>query len=109
MNHTDTKKEERIDKKIHKIYTSLVLDIHKYEKFDPTDIARVVILGMKMIDTVSGMKGHERKERLISIVKLLIREYGEDNFRGYDTNLIFYLIDDLHAGGILTPKTCVMS
>lgn len=102
------KEEQEKDKKVFDIYDQLKLEILKYDDFKPSDILRVLIMGMRLFKPLKGMRGVDKKQRLINLMKLLIREYGGDNFDGFDLHLLYYMIDDLYDNGLLKSNCVIM-
>lgn len=97
---------DKTDAKVFEVYQKMKLEVHKYEDFAPRDIPRLTILGMKLLQKLKGLSGPTKKEKLVSMIKLLIRESGHDSFEPYDSDLLHYLIDDLYEGGILVKRWC---
>lgn len=97
---------DKNDEKIFNIYTKLKLEVNKYDEFKQSDVVRIVIKCMKLVNKIKDMTGQQKKESVIKIVKLLIKEYGKGNFDGYDFNLIHYIIEDLYDEGILKRGCC---
>lgn len=97
---------KQLDKE-YKLYTTLELHIGKMPEFTPYTFTSVIILGMKLIRGFKELTGVQKKEKLINILKLLIKEHGEkEEWINYEYDLINHSIDALYKGGILKKGCC---
>lgn len=99
------KKEAKELDKSFKIYTTLQLKIGKMDAFTPNKMTEVIICGMRAFKSFKGLTGVQKKENLIKMIKLLIKEHGAPvDWMDYNTDELYDMIDSLHEAGIL--KSC---
>lgn len=102
-----SKKEIKELDKTFKIYTTLQLKVGKMDGFTPEKITEVVILGMKQMKKFKGLTGVQKKEKLIQMIKLLVKEHGDiSEWLDFDTESLHSMIDSLYEGGIL--RSCCL-
>lgn len=94
--------------KTYKVYTTLQLKVGKMEQFTPKNLTEIVIVGMRQMQTFKKeLRGVQRKEKLISVVKLLIKENGNPaDWSDYNPDDLHQMIDSLYEGGILRKGCC---
>lgn len=88
-----------------KVYTKLQLKCGKYETFTPDNLTDITICGMKAMKAFK-LPGQKKKEKLIQLIKLLVKEHYNINWQGYDLDVLHSIIDSLYDGGLVKGGCC---
>jgi hypothetical protein len=103
---TDKKEAQDLDM-TYKVYTKLQLQVTKMSQFTPHQIPELVISGMRQLKPFKGLTGVQKREKLISLIQLLIKEHDTLNeFEGYDIEILYSMINSLYSAGIL-KRCCI--
>jgi hypothetical protein len=81
--------------KTYDLYNKLQLEVLKKDAFEPVDIINILTLGIKGLEKFKHLNGQQKKEELLKIIKLLIKEHAYDSFDTFDIKLIDTMINDL--------------
>lgn len=102
----DKKEIKELDN-LYKVYTTLEILISKKDNFTPKNVTEVLITGMKMLAPIKDLSGVQKKEKLISLVKLLIKENANlSDWMTFDLDMLGNMIDQLYTSGIGHRKKC---